>query len=821
MRTVLQDLNYAARILRKSPGFTAVAALSLAIGIGANSAMFSFADALVLRPLPVPQASEVVTVNLTAKSARFSPLSWPEYCDFRDRSKTLRSLVAYQIVPFGLSASPDELPQITYGMLVSANFFSGLGVPPVLGRDFLPEEDSPAGEPAAILSHAFWKERFNADPNIIGRSLRLNGREFNVVGIATPKFTGTDLYLQPAIFTPAHTAPIVFSGSPATLMQDRSHRWMNVLGRLAPGTGAEAAQAEFSAIAEQLAKDHPKTNANHKVVVAPELKARFQRESLDGMLAITLVGVASLVLLIACANIANLMLARSMARGREIAIRLSIGAGRGRLIRQLLTESLLLSAIGGALGLGLAYALIRALAMLKLPTDMPIVLSVRMDERVLVFSITATLITGVLFGLVPAMRASRIDVAAALKATINAQPKRRSRFFSLRDALVVGQVAVALAVLSAAGMLIKSFLASQKMDVGFRTEGVLMMSFDPSLVRLDPNQGESFYRELTQRVRALPAVQDASVARHIPLGFSGGSTPVVIDGYEMPQDQEFLPIDSNTVDPHYFETLRTAIVRGRAFDQRDSATSQRAVIVNETMAQRYWPNRDALGARLRLRNRTGVEAVVIGIAKDAKYRSTFEPQRAHMYLPFSQDYQPRMTLFALARPGNDPAALAAAIRGEVRSVNASVPIFDVRSFRQFYIDRVLMPPRLISQIVSGLGAVGLTLAVIGLYGVIAYTVTRRTREIGVRMAIGAGRNQVARMVLREGLILSLTGVALGLPLAFGLSRLMSALMVDRAGTPLPVLVVVTLTLIAVTMLAAWIPARRASRIDPMVALRYE
>jgi predicted permease len=655
---------------------------------------------------------------------------------------------------------------------------------------------------------------------VLGRRLRINGYEFTIVGVAPKSFTGMDQYLQPALYVPVHTASLAMPNAPAGMLDDRGNQWLNCIGRLASGASIDTAKAEFSALGARLAQAYPKTNENRSLVIEKELKARFHRDSLDGMLALTLVGIAGLVLLIACANLANLMLARGVARAREVAIRLSIGAGRGRLVRQLLTESIVLASIGGAAGLVVAYWSIRALASIKLPTDMPIVLAVQMDQRVILFSIAATLVTGILFGLAPAIRASRTDLTGCLRAGAQPPPARKGRV-SLRNVLVVAQVSVALAVLTSAGLLIQSFIASQHLRVGFRTNGILMMSLDPSLVRVTRAQGMKFYEQLTDRAGALPGVERAALTRNVPLGFSGSSTGIVVDGYEMAKDQTNVQIDSDTVGLNYFETLNISLLRGRSFDQRDAASAPRVAIVNETMARRFWPNGDALGSRFRLDNRGGAEVTVIGIAKDVTYRSTYEHLRPHLYLPFAQDYQARNTLLVLAKPGNDPAQLASAVRNEVRSLNADVPIFDIRSFRQFYDDRVLMPPRLLGNIVSALGVVGLALAVIGLYGVISYTVSRRTKELGIRMAIGAERAQVARMVLREGLTLSLTGIAIGLPLAFLLSRAMSALTVERTGRAEPILIAVTCVLVLVSVLAAWIPARRAAKIDPMVALRYE
>ncbi len=438
MRQLWLDLVYAARLLRKNPGFAAVAILSLAIGIGANSAMFSFADALILRPIPVPHPGNLVVVDSVSKAVRYGDISYRDYVDFRDSAKTVSGLAAFQIAPFGFSTGRDQLPQLTYGMVVSGNFFQVLGVPPVLGRDFTAREDSPAGlgDPPVIVSHSFWKQQLSGDPAALGRRVRLNGTEFTIAGVAPESFTGMDPYLQPALFIPIHAAPLVMATAPANMLEDRANRWLAVRGRLAPGVSDAAAQAEFSTLAARLAHAYPDTNRNHGAWVAQELRSRFHRESLDGVLAIMLVGIAGLVLVIACANLANLMLARGVARSREIAIRLSIGAGRGRLIRQFMTESLLISMLGGIAGLFVAYWLIRALALIKLPTDMPIVLAIRMDERVLLFSLAATFLTGLLFGLVPAIRSSKADLVQALKGA-TAEVSAGRRRFSLRDVLVV------------------------------------------------------------------------------------------------------------------------------------------------------------------------------------------------------------------------------------------------------------------------------------------------------------------------------------------------------------------------------------------------
>jgi predicted permease len=824
MFSVFEDILYAGRTLRKDPAFAAVAIASLSLGIGANSAIFSFTDALMFRPMEVPRSSEIVSVSSRTKSERMAGMSYPDYVDLRDSTRTVSGLIAYQTSMVGLSTAPDQVPELAVGMLISSNFLPVLEIQPALGRNFRPEEDSgtPGGHAVAILSDVGWERRFNRDPAVLGKTVRVNGTLFTIVGVTPKSFPGVDHYMRPEVYIPIRMFRAALAGSPPARLEARGDRWLSVAGRLNPGLSPKTANAECAAIMGRLASAWPAANANRSVIVLQERDARFARSPGDGMLARSLLAIVGLVLLIACANAANLLLARASGRAREIAVRLAVGAGRSRLIRQLLTENLLLAAISGVVGLVLAYWGIQGLALLPISTDLPIVFTPRLDARAVWYTALVSLATGILFGLAPAWRSSRSDLVPALKG-VEGFSSKGARRFTLRNVLVVAQVAFSVTALIGGGLMVRAFIRVGNTDMGFRTEGVLLSSLNPSMASYTDERGSEFYRQLVEKVQAAPGVERAALASHIPFGIAGArATPVVVDGYEMPADQDNIQILSSSISPGFFSLMRIRLVRGRDFDSRDSADSQRVVIVNETMARKYWRGNDPLGSRIRIGNRSGAEAVVVGIAGDSKYQWALETPMPYLYRPFSQAYVPRLTLLAATgSKGLDPSALADPVRAAVRSLDANVPVFDVRTFRSFYTDRALAPGRIITTLVGVLGGLGMALAMAGLYGVISFTISRRTREIGIRIAVGADALGVTAMVLRQGLTLGGIGVVIGVLLALAVTPGMSAFLGEGAGTDPLVFVAIPVILLAGTGLASWAPARRAARIDPWIALRYE
>lgn len=813
---LFQDLRHGCRMLRKNPGFTLIAVASLAIGIGINSAIFSLADALLLRPLPVPHSGNVVTVDSTNLNAA-SRVSYRDYIDFRNHSHSFAGLIACTEFTVGLSPRPDALPKMTMGMLVSGNFFSVLGVEPELGRAFLPQEDQEPGRDAVVvLSHELWTQQFAADPAIIGRKVRLSGIDFTVVGVAPEKFTGLDLYLHPALYIPVMMSPRLSTSSDDHLLESRSQRDLTVKGRLKPDVTVEQARAELTVIAKNLERSYPDTNRNIGVTVDTELQDRFRQDPIDSNLSKMLLALAAAVLLVACANVASLLLSRSRVRSREIALRLAIGAGRPRLIRQLLTESLLIAAAGGGIGIAVAYAGVSFLSRFEIPSDMPIKIMVELDHRALLVCLSASVISAVLFGLAPALQTTRPNLVDALK-TAGADTPAHRRLLG-RNVLVVGQVTASMALLLLAATLYHGFRSVLTAGPGYRLDHLLMMSFQPGLVRYNQAQSQEFFKQVADRARTAAGVKSIALANEVPMGSGQDWVTIIPEGYTFPKGNESVEISCNTINENYFDVMRIPIVSGRAFRVTDTATSPRVAIVNEELAKHYWPGQSAIGKRFRLENRNRPWVEIVGVAKTTKYIWFAEPPTDFLYLPLAQHPRQHMTL--LAESFGEPASLVAPLRQVVRGLDTNQPIYDVRTMEELYQARAVSNPNMIVVTIGAMGLVGLLLALVGLYGLVSYTAGRRTREIGIRMAIGAERSTVLRMVMQQGLRLSLTGVAIGLLAGFGAERALNAIF-SSSGSDWSMYLLVAPTLLAVTLLAAYVPARRASRVDPMKALRYE
>ncbi|HVO98588.1 MAG TPA: ABC transporter permease [Bryobacteraceae bacterium] len=824
MRTLLGDLRYALRTLWKSPGFTLIAILSISLGIGANTAMFSFVDALVLRPLPVKNPGSIIAVHATSPGARLDQVSYPDYADLRDRSKTLESVAAFSSFPAGISATREALPKMTLGYMVSGNFFSGLGIETPIGRGFREDEDRVENQDQLIvvISHSLWEEFFHSDPNVAGRTLRLNGAVFTVIGVASADFTGPEAYVQPDIYVPIHcykqAAPMIVEPN---FLTSRKLKPIRVFARLKPGANIKTAQAEATAIAHAVETQYPETNRDRTMTVLTYERDRYEQDSIDVILGVTLMGITGMVLLIACANVANLLLARGTARVKEIAIRMAIGAGRGALVRQLLTESMVLAALGGVAGVALGYGGVRFLQSIKLPLDFPIDLGIRMDTRLLIFGLGLAAVTGIVFGLVPALRATRMELGTTMKASDQgpAKPGFWGGRLAGRNVLVIVQLALSVVLLVASAMFVRGFGEARKMNPGFRVDHTLLVSFDASLIRYDETKSRAFYKTLIENVRTLPGVVDASLADNFPFGSNVFTRGVAVDGYQPRVGQEKPYSFANIVDDHYFATMESKLVRGRAFDARDTATSPRVVILNEAAAQKFFPNRDALGAQFRLDSATGPLVQVVGIAKTGTYLYWAEPPTPFLWMPFTQDYGNHVTLHVHTK--GDPPALSAAIRDVVRKIDPDMPVFSVRSMEAFYDAKAMLGPRLTMQLVTTAGLMGLLLSVIGLYGVVAYAVSRRTREIGIRMAIGARPGDVLRMILSQGLAFTVVGLVAGLTIAFFASRAISGFVIGVSPHDPAIFLGVPVILAAVMLLASWLPAWRASKVDPTLALRSE
>ena len=804
-------------MLLKSPGFTAIAALSLALAIGVNSAIFSLADALLLRPLPVLAPSSVVTVSTNTPDNPFGGVSYPDYRDLQAKSHSFDSMVAFQLLTLSVATSPHSSPQIRSGNIVTDNWFQALGVRPILGRGFLPEEGKVPGRDAVVVvSYDFWQNDLAGSASVVGRTIRIKGIDFSIVGVAPKTFSGLDRYFQPSLYVPAMMLPRLVAASNDPL-EDRADRSFTVKARLSSGMSRETAQADLTTVWSGLQQQYPDTDRNRNISVQTELQARVQQSPPDATLVALLSGLVGIVLLIACANVATLLLGRGRARTREIALRISLGASRVRLLRQLLTESLLLSLIGGALGLWFAYGGIRFLQTIQIPSDPPIVITPRLDARVLLFSLVAAIASALIFGLAPALQSLKMDLVPALKAS-RAGLTVQGRTIG-RNALVIGQVALSMLLLIATGMLLDGFRKILFSNPGFSSDHRMLQEFDTSLMRYTPDQTRDFYRHLVDRARTLPGVRSVTLARSIPFIPDQYMASIIPEGYQLPKGQDTDTLFANIVDEHYFDTMHTEIVRGRAFTADDKDGSRRVAIVNEEFAKTYWPNQEPLGKRFRLNDAKGPWLEVVGVAKTAKYLFVSEPATKFFYLPFAQN-QSTVMLMVVETTGN-PSAIAAPIREIAQSIDPNQPVFNVRTLSSFFQQRAVTVPLMITETVGAMGLLGLTLAVIGLYGLIAYSVSRRTQEIGIRMVVGATQVDVQKMVVRQGLTLAFLGIAIGGAASFAVTRVLEAGFLGL-GTINPLtFVLVPVLLVSVTMAACYIPARRASVVDPMVALRDE
>ncbi|MBI1761539.1 MAG: ABC transporter permease [Acidobacteria bacterium] len=823
MQTLWQDLRYGVRVLLKQPGFTLIAVLTLALGIGANGVIFSLINALLLRPLPVEQPQELAAVFTSDfSSGDFGGSSYPDYADFRARNQSFTGLVSYQPQP--LSLNVDGANERAFGEIVSGNYFTVLGLKLALGRGFLPEEElRPGAAAVAVISHKLWQTRFNSDPATVGRNVKLNGQPFTIVGVAPANYGGLLRGLAVDWWVPAMMADQLVPGS--RNLTERGNRGIFVMGRLKPGVTVAQAQAEFNNLAAQLYQEWPQQWDNirrqgRKVSLIPESEARVMPGVRTPLVIFTalLMTVVGLVLLIACANVANLLLARAAARRKEIAIRLSLGAGRGRLIQQLLTESVLLALLGGVAGLALATWGADLLMAFKPPVPFPLELNLHGDWRVFGFMFGLSLLTGVVFGLVPALAASRPDVTHALKDDSGASSGRGR----LRGALVVVQVALSLLLLICAGLFLRSLRNASSIDPGFDADNLLAMSMDLQQQGYDETRGKIFIEQLLDRTRALPGVISASLADDLPLGLGGSRRSVTIEGYAA-QAGEDMEIHSSTVAPGYVETLRIPLLQGRTFAAQDRPEAPGVVLINEAFARRYWPGQPPLGKRIQMGGgpngaNDAPYLTVVGVVKDGKYTSLGEEATPFLYLNLAQRYVAAPTL--IIRTQSNPTDLLATVRNEVAALDKSLPLFDVKTMRQ-HLGIALLPARLAGSVLGIFGLVALLLAAAGIYGVMAYAVAQRTREIGIRMALGADARAVLRLVVRQGMTLVLIGLAIGLTAAFALTHLLKSLLFGVSTADPLTFAGIALLLMSVALLACWIPARRATKVDPLIALRCE
>lgn len=812
--TLLQDIRFGFRLLFKNPGFTAVAALSLALGIGANATIFSFINAILLRPLPVKEPEQLVRVYTSSNSIRFGAVSHQDYLDLREGSgDVLSGLTAERLKPMSISDGGQN--EIIPGCIVSGNYFSLLGVSPAAGRAFLPDEDeTPGARAVAVISYGLWRRRFNADPAAVGQTVTINNHAFTIVGVAPEKFTGIALGQAPEVWVPLMMQPQAVPG--ATLINSRDMRWLNVTGRLKPGVSPEQAQARIDALARRIAEENPRSNAGTWAsVFTVNDNPDGPRKAVVPVLGVLAV-VVGLILLIACANIANLLLARATARRKEIAIRLSLGASRARLVRQLLTESVLLSLGGGVVGLlASVWAPGLLFASLKPPTAFGVTLDLGVDGRVLFFTLGLSVVTSLIFGLAPALRASKLDLTSVLKDEAGALGGgvNKSR---LRAALVIAQVTLSLVLLIGAGLFVRSLRSAQSVSTGFDGSRILNASFNVALQGYNQARGEVFERQVLEQVRALPGVEAASLAEVLPLSGSNQQLLMEAEGYEPVRPGDTLSIDYNVVATDYFKTMGIGFARGRDFESQDREGSPGVVVVNEAMARRLWPGQNPVGKWLRPAAPNAKNLEVIGVVANGKYRRLNEEPLSYMYLPLAQNYSPGVTL--QVRTGGEPHKAAESLRRAIQSLDGSLAIYNVKTMDES-VGLSLFDQRLAATLLSFFGLLALVLAGVGLYGVMNYAVSQRTRELGIRMALGAQKGNIIRLVVGQGLKLTLVGTGIGLVVAFALTRLISRMLYGiGAGDPVT-FAGTSLLLLTVAFVASYIPARRATRVNPMVALR--
>ena len=821
METLGQDLRYAFRTLLKSRGLTTVAILSLTLGIGANTTIFTFINSLLLRPPKVHEPDRLLEVwqhntNRGRGIGSDMQLSFPEYEHYRDHSNSLSDLGAFtgETPPVIWNRSGEG--ETLRAALVSANFFSILGIQPALGRAFLPEDDRGAtASPVIVLSHAVWQQRLASDPAIVGKMLTLNGRDYTVVGVAPAGFTGLVVGFSPDVWTPLGMHQAI---SPALDLKERRMHWLLGIGRLKPGVAATQASAELAVLGQQLARDFPDTNKNLMPdVVALELVPGPFRGVAGGISAV-LMAVVGLVLLIACANVANLLLAKASGRRREVAVRIALGANRRRLIQQMLTESVVIAGIAGAMGLLLSLWAAPLLLSL-IPASLPVGVSVSPDVRVLAFSLFASIATGIVFGLAPALQQSKVNQVDSLKDGAAHGGSSRSR---LRNALVVAQVTACVVLLVGASLCLRSLLNARSIDPGFDTRSAVAAGVSVDAFGYDEPRGRAFYARLLQQVRALPGVRSASLTDHLPLGQIARMEGIEIDGHEAPRGPSGMSgfaIDMALVGPDYFDAMGISLLNGRSFKNTDDLNAPPVIMINQQMADRFWPHQNPVGQFVNLMgpHDSRTHAEIVGVVKTGKYQSLGEDPKSFFYRPLLQEYEPGVQLI-VRTAGDTP--IVDALRHEVRAIDPRMALVGIETLEQ-HMQLPLFPARAAGLLLGLFGALALTLAIVGLYGVMSYSVSQRTREIGVRMALGARRADVMRLILGQGLRLTLTGMAIGVVCSLALTWVLRSVLYGISATDPISFIVVAVVLTMVALAASYVPARWAMRVDPMQALRSE
>lgn len=812
--SIARDLHYAVRNLRRRPGFTLAAILSLALGIGVNCTVFSFSDALLLQPLDVPHSDELVQVFSSTPRSPFGALSYQEYAAYRDGNRTLDGLMTESFRSLAIRSQENEQARLCPGNLVSGNYLSVLQTTPRLGRSFLPEEDSPSAKGVVTLvSYEIWQATFHSDPEIVGKAIELNGQPATVIGVLPEGFRGTGNFVRADFYVPLAAVARLFPSD--KLLTDPRERTLPAYGRLRRGVSARTAQADFATLTHQMEQAFPAVSRKRTAVVLPILAGRLATDPDDARLIFFLLSIAAAVLIVASLNVANLLLGRASARLREMTIRQSLGASRIRLIRQFLTESLLLAALGASAGMLLSWSAVHYFASIPLSPDLPGFLPVRLDGRVLGYALLSAVAATLIAGLWPAIRATRIDLISPAKG----EPEPRySRSFGGRNVLVATQIALATTLLVASALFAKSFFFASSADPGFRVENVLVMSFDPSAIGYTDEQTREFYQSLEERVGEIPGVRSAALGSHIPMGSNSQWNNVTAETGS--DAHEPLSVMFSRVEPAYFPTMAVRIRDGRAFDEHDTAGAPAVAVVNEALAHRFWPDKNAVGQRVRLGDgSTSSILQVVGIAENEKYQSAIDKFEPYLYLPYRQHPGGTMALFVYTAV--DPLAAAPSVRAEVKAHQAEVPVLGFHTMKEIFEVHGLLSSRLMAQLVAGMGGIGLALSLLGVYAVMAFAVSRRMREIGIRMALGARAGSVLRQVLGSGAMVTLAGLAVGLAGAFSLTWYVSDFLIHVDPHDPVAFLGASLLLLAAALSACWVPARKASQVDPAITLRYE
>jgi predicted permease len=820
MTSFWQDVRYSLRMIAKAPGYAAIVILTLALGIGANTTIFTWINSALLNPVPgLATPNEVVALTLGKRGDAPLGFTYPDLEAMRDGQQSFTGIAACNFATMSLTGKGK--PERVWGMVATANYFDVLGVRPILGRGFLPAEDEkPGGAPVAVISHRLWQTHFGANPDIVGQTIEINQHPYTIVGVTPAVFQGSQTGVRTEIWVPIMMEAQLTPGG--DLLHDHHLFWLIAFGRLKPGVTAAQAQEEMTLRLKPEVKSYPEEHkGKDSVTVYPLWRNPFGLNFFLSSLLPLLMAIAGLVLLLACANVANLMLVRSVSRRREIAIRMSLGASRWRLVRQLLVESLILAMAGGAVALMITFWTSGTLMKFLPTTDFPLALETQTDRTVLFATLVISVLTGVIFGILPALRSSGVAPLTVLKEDTGSASggPRKTR---LASGLVVAQISLSLLLLICAGLLIRSFMRAQQINPGFNSHNVLIASYELFTAGYSDSTAPEFDRQLVAKLEALPGVQSVAVSSRVPLGF-GGSTSVKPEGY-VPQANELMETAVAITTPNYLQTTQIPMVKGRDFTLQDTTRSQRVAVVNETFVSRYWPNQEALGKQLNS-DLTHEWFTVVGVARDSRVNFLNEKPTPVVYLPqyqvpMSQATIVGSTTYVMVRTMGDPMAFRKTLEKTISELNTDLVVFGVTTLDlndQF----ASFPQRIAGTFVGAFGLLALILAAVGIYGVTAYTTRQRTHEIGIRVALGASKEDILRLVLGQGFRLTLIGVAIGLAASFALTRYLSILLLGVTSTDAITFLSVTGLLCAVALVACFIPTRRAMRVDPLVALRYQ